>query len=265
MPHINRNGVKVFYESFGAGDPALVFLHPWSTNRFVWTFQLPVFAQRHRCIAVDHRGHGQSDKPADGYAISEMAADVVAILDDAGIDRAILVGNSIGGMIAMQTSLDAPERVIANLILSSGTNIGADTPPEVAEAMQKDWRAVFSGLLDSAVSAKSKAERPEIQAFMQGCFRTESNFTEGVFWASAADPNGVFNWNISARLKDITQPTLIIAGEEDGATTPEHNRFLADNIPDAEIKMYKDIAHFCQLENPAAFNADLEAFIARVA
>jgi hypothetical protein len=65
-----------------------------------------------------------------------------------------------------QTALDAPQRVIANLILSSSTNVGADTPPEVAEAMQKDWRAVFSALLASAVSAKSKADKPEILEFL---------------------------------------------------------------------------------------------------
>lgn len=264
MPHVNRNGVNVYYESLGEGSPTLVFLHPWATNRYIWAGQLAIFAQTNRCIMVDHRGHGQSDKPAEGYGIDEMAADVVAILDDAGVDRAVLVGNSIGGMTAMQMSLDAPDRVIGNLILSSGTNIGADTPPEVQEAMQKDWRGVFSGLLDAAVSPKSKKDKPEILAFMEGCFRTDTNFTEGVFWTSAADPKGVFNWNISDRLKDINQPTMIIAGEDDGATTPEQNKFLADNIPNAKIKMYKDVGHFCQLEKPSVFNAELEAFIASV-
>jgi 3-oxoadipate enol-lactonase len=263
MPYINRDGVKVYYESFGQGLP-IVFLHPWSTNRYIWTYQFLEFARSHQCVVVDHRGHGLSDKPAEGYAIGEMAADVVAILDDTGIERAVLVGNSIGGMVAMQTSLDAPNRVIGNLILSSATNFGADTPPEMAEAMQKDWRAVFSGLLEAAVSAKSKVERPEILAYMQGCFRVDDNFTEAVFWASAADPNGVFNWNISDRLRDITAPTLIIAGEEDGATTVAQNQFLADNIPKAEIKVYKDVAHFCQLEQPMVFNADLRNFIAQV-
>src|SRR5690606_30082445 len=72
MPYITRNGVKVYYQSMGSG-PAIVFLHPWSTNRYIWTFQLMHFARNHRCIAVDHRGHGQSDKPASGYAIGEMA------------------------------------------------------------------------------------------------------------------------------------------------------------------------------------------------
>jgi len=263
MPYITRNGVKVFYESAGSG-PAIVFLHPWSTNRFIWTFQLMHFARRFRCVAVDHRGHGLSDKPASGYAIGEMAADVNAILDDAGIDRAVLVGNSIGGMIAMQTSLDYPARVRGNLILSSATNISANAPPEMAQAMQTDWRAMFGGLMDAAIAARSKAERPEIGEYLEGCYRVESNFTEAVFFASAADPNGVFNWNISDRLADITQPTLVIAGEEDGATTVEQNRFLADNIPGADLKVYKDVGHFCQLERPLDFNADLSAFIARL-
>lgn len=260
MPLVNRKGVNVYYESHGSGLP-IVFLHPWTTNRFIWASQIFEFAREHRCIVVDHRGHGLSDKPANGYAIGESAADVVAILDHAGVDRAVLVGNSIGGMIAMQTSLDAPNRVLGNLILSSATNMAATMDPAAGEAMQKDWRSVFSGLLSVAVSAKSKAERPEILAFMEGCFRTPSNFTEAVFFASAADPNGVFNWNISDRLKDIKQPTLIIAGEEDGATTVAHNQFLADGIPNSKIKFYKDVGHFCQLEKPMVFNDNLRSFV----
>jgi len=146
MPHVNRDGVNVYYESFGQGTP-IVFLHPWSTNRYIWSNQLLEFARTNRCIVSDHRGHGLSDKPAAGYAIGEMSKDLFAILDDAGVDKAVLVGNSIGGMIAMQANLDAPERVIGNLILSSGTNVGAETPPEAAEAIAQDWRGFFSGLL----------------------------------------------------------------------------------------------------------------------
>ncbi|MEM7466678.1 MAG: alpha/beta hydrolase, partial [Pseudomonadota bacterium] len=178
MPTVNREGVNIYYESFGSGGPAIVFLHPWTTNRYIWFNQVLAFARDHQCIVMDHRGHGMSDKPESGYAISEMAADVVAVLDALSIDKAVLVGNSIGGMIVMQTNLDAPDRVIGNLILSSGTNIGADTPPEVAEAMQKDWQGVFSGLLEGAVAAESKANKPEISAYLDGCFRVADNFTE---------------------------------------------------------------------------------------
>ncbi len=260
MPSVNRNGVNVYYESYGQGLP-IVFLHPWTTNRFIWTNQVFDFARDYRCIVVDHRGHGQSDKPASGYAITESAADVAAIMDHAGVDNAVLVGNSIGGMIAMQTSLSTPQRVLGNLILSSATNMAASMDPAAAEAMQKDWRALFSGLLQATLAAKTKAEKPEILAYLEGCFRVAQNFNEGVFFASAADPGGVFNWNITDQLKDIKQPTLIIAGKEDFATTVEQNQFLADRIPNAKIKFYDDVGHFCQLEKPVVFNDNLRSFL----
>ena len=85
-----------------------------------------------------------------------------------------------------------------------------------------------------------------------------------MFFGSAGDPNGVFAWNISDQLKDIKAPTQIIAGNEDGATPVAMNQFLADNIPGAKIKFYDDVGHFCQLEKPPAFNADLREFLARV-
>jgi 3-oxoadipate enol-lactonase len=264
MPYVSRNDVDIYYESFGTGGPALVFLHPFSTNRYIWAFQVNAFAARHRCILIDHRGHGQSSKPKSGYAISEMAADVTAVLDNARVDRAILVGNSIGGMIAMQASLDAPHRVIGLVILSSGTNLGAEVPPEVGEAMREDWRAVFSQIMAAGVSPKSKAEKPEVVAFMEGCFRNDTNFTTEVFWGNASDPNGLFNWNISDCLREIQHPTLIIAGEEDGATTVAQNRFLAERIPNSNIKVYKDVGHFCQLEKPEVFNQELRNFIAQL-
>jgi pimeloyl-ACP methyl ester carboxylesterase len=85
-------------------------------------------------VVIDERGHGRSDKPQQGYAIKEMAADVVAVLDELKIDKAILVGNSIGGMLTMQTNLDNPDRVLANVIVSSGTNMAAVMPQEAKTA-----------------------------------------------------------------------------------------------------------------------------------
>ncbi len=260
MPHIERNGVKVFYESFGQGTP-VVFLHPFTTNRYIWSNQIFTFARDHKVIVVDHRGHGQSDKPASGYAIPEMAADVVAILDDAGVDKAVLVGNSIGGMIAMQLNLDAPERVIGNLILSSGTNLAAGLPPEAGEAFATNFEAAFDGLLEGATSAKTKREKPWVVNYAADVYRVEGNFSHEVFLANAGDPAGVFAWNITDQLKDIQAPTLVIAGEEDQATTVEVNQVLADNIPNATLKVVPDTGHFYQQESPIDFNNDLRSFL----
>ena len=264
MPLVNRNGVNTYYESYGSGVP-IVFLHPFSTSGYIWTFQTFTFACTNQCIVIDHRGHGRADKPQQGYAIKDIAADVLAVLDSLKIQKAVFVGNSIGGMITMQINLDAPERVIGNVIVSSGTNLGAGMPPEVGQAFANDLKGAFGGLIDGALSAKTKRERPEVVDMLKAQFLVEANFPHYVFFASAGDPNGVFNWNITDRLKDIKKPTLILAGEEDGATPVVANQFLADNIPGSKIKILKDIGHFLELENPNLFNSELRSFLKQVA
>jgi pimeloyl-ACP methyl ester carboxylesterase len=263
MPHIHRAGVKVYYESLGRGTP-LVFLHPIATNHYAWAHQLFAFAPSHRVIVMDHRGHGLSDKPATGYGIPEMAADLVAILDDAGIEKAVLVGNSIGGMIAMQANLDAPDRVLANLILSSGTNLAASRPPGSRPPSFDNFEAAMDGMFGGAISERTRRERPEVWSFFQGVSRVEENFSRAVFLACAQDPGGVFHWNITARLGDIRAPTLVIAGDEDRTLPAEMTRRLADGIPGARFKLVPEVGHFYQLERPADFNADLRAFLQQI-
>jgi pimeloyl-ACP methyl ester carboxylesterase len=193
-----------------------------------------------------------------------MAADVVAVLDALKIAKAVFVGNSIGGMITMQLNLDAPDRVAGNVIVSSGTNLAASMPPEAAQAFQKDLIGAFSGLIDGALSAKSKREKPELADMLKGQFIVDENFPKHVFSSAAGDPNGVFNWNIADRLKDIKKPTLVLAGEEDQATPVAANKFLADNIPNAQLKVLKDVGHFYEVEQPDAFNRDLQQFLKQV-
>jgi pimeloyl-ACP methyl ester carboxylesterase len=264
MPYVKRAGVNVYYETYGKGLP-IVFLHPFSTNGYIWYFQTFTFAQTNQCVVIDERGHGRSDKPQQGYAIKEMAADVVAVLDELKINKAILVGNSIGGMLAMQTNLDNPDRVSANVIVSSGTNLAAGMPAEAKTAFQNDPVGTFGALVEGAFSAKTKRERPELLDLMKASFLVEDNFPRHTFFGSMADPGGVFNWNISDRLKDIRKPTLVLAGEEDQATPVAANKFLADNIPGAQLKVIKDVGHFYQIESPAAFNRELAQFVKQAA
>jgi len=105
-----------------------VFLHPTSANRYVWAHQIFAFARDHRVIVLDHRGHGLSDKPAVGYAIGEMAKDTLSVLDHAGVGAAVLVGNSVGSMIALQIALDAPDRVLGMML--TGTSRTRSRPSE---------------------------------------------------------------------------------------------------------------------------------------
>ncbi len=264
MPYVNRRGVNIYYETYGQGEP-LVFLHPFSTNGYIWYFQTFSFARTNQCVVIDERGHGRSDKPQHGYAITEMAADVEAVLDALKLHKAILVGNSIGGMIVMQLNLDSPGRVAGNVIVSSGTNVAAGMPAEARAAFEQNPEAAFGALMEGALAAKTKRERPEILDLMKAQFAVEGNFPRYVFTAAGADPGGVFNWDITARLKEIRQPTIVFAGEEDQGNPVAMNQLLADNIPGAQLQVVKEVGHFYQLEKPTEFNQELRQFLNRVA
>jgi pimeloyl-ACP methyl ester carboxylesterase len=260
MPYARRSGIELHYESFGRGAP-LVLLHPIATNRYFWMHQTFALARTHRVLVPDLRGHGLSARPSAGYGIRDLACDLLAVFDDAGVEAAALVGNSAGGMIAVQTALDAPERVTALVVVSAGTNLGPSVPPVVFQAYAERFEAAFEFMLRGATSARTKAERPEVCAFLSDAYRVGENFAPEVFLSTLADPGGVFHWDVRERLAELRRPTLVLAGAEDQAIPPEATRVLAERIPGAERRVVPEVGHFYPLERPLEFNADLRAFL----
>jgi pimeloyl-ACP methyl ester carboxylesterase len=261
MPYAERDGIRIFYESFGEGAP-LVFLHPLSMNRYAWVHQVFAFARSHRVIILDLRGHGLSDKPAGGYSIGEMARDVCAVLDHAGIEDAVLVGNSAGAMTAVQVALDAPPRARALMLVSCVTHLAPSVPAEVLEAYEARFEAAFDYMTRGATSARTKRERAEVTAFLADVYRAKGNFTRDVFLSFIRNPDGVFHWNVTDRLKDLHQPALVVAGQEDGAMPLEAMRAFAEGLPHATFKVVPDVGHYYALERPGDFNDELRAFLA---
>lgn len=260
MPHAQRQGLRIYYESFGRGD-AVVFLHPLATNRYFWVHQMFAFAREHRAIAVDHRGHGLSSRPASGYGIGEMGRDLVAVLDHARVEQAVLVGVSAGSMVALQTALDAPHRVSALVLVSVATNLAPNIPPEVRIAYRERFEAAFDAMLRGSLSDGTTRERPEVARFLADVIRVPDAFDAAVFQSCIADPDGVFDWNVAHRLGEICKPVLVIAGEEDRAMPLETIRALSAGIAGAEFRIAKGVGHYYPLERPAAFNDALAAFL----
>ena len=265
MPYIERErGVKIHYDDYGQGLP-LVFLHGYSCNAWIWSYQVPLLAHKYRCIVIEARGHGRSSKPLSGYSIQDMAADDAAVIASLGIDRAILVGNSMGGMRAMQICLDTPDLVTANVIISSATNL---TQYVDSAELLRDLRTKYEEMTDEFVrrcfSKRTRQERPEICTLLKNNLLDSVAFPQRVACALVEHPDGVWNWDITTRLKEITQPTLIMVGEEDDATPVEANQFLAKQVPNTELQIITDVAHMYQIEQPLAFNQMLEQFVAQL-
>lgn len=261
MPQVDREGVSIHYESYGTGKP-LVLLHPVTANRYFWIHQVFSLAQTHQVIVLDHRGHGLSSRPAAGYSVPAMTADLLAVLGHAKVERATLVGNSIGGMIAVQAALDAPARVSALVVVSSATGLAPLVPPEVRTAYQERFEATFAFVMKGAISARTRRERPEVQAFLSALSQVRENFVPAVLQACVADPQGVFDWDQSERLGELRVPSLILAGAEDQMVPIEATRALAEAIPGARFELVPEVGHYQPLERPVEFNERLAAFLA---
>ncbi len=260
MPFVERDGVNLYWESHGRGSP-IVFVHPIATSRYFWSQQLFAFAAEHRVITLDLRGHGLSGKPGSGYGIDELGEDVLAVMNDAAAGNVTLVGNSLGAMAALATALDAPGRVGALVAVSGTTNLAPFVPAEARKAYRDDFEAAFDAMLERSVSARTQRDRREVCSFLANAWRVEDNFSPEVFLSCAEDPRGLFDWDVTARLKTLRIPALVIAGAEDQSMPPQAVKQLATDIPGAQFKLVPEVGHYYPLEAPAEFNEDLRAFL----
>ena len=134
---------------------------------------------------------------------------------------------------------------------------------ELIASFQNDYEAAAENLVTRCFSVKTQTERPEVCQMIKHNFLNEGGFPRRVALACLEDPNGVWQWDISDRLQEITQPTLVLVGEEDQATPVAANRFLAERIPGAELRVLKEVGHCYEIERPLEFNQMLEEFVAR--
>jgi len=140
MPHLTRDGVKLYYEDAGSGDPALVFVHGWCCDRSYFEPQVARFTRRHRCIAVDLRGHGLSDKPADGYTVPGFADDLAFLCAALGLRRPVIVGHSMGAAVALSLAARHPDAVRAIAMLD-GAILYPDATAALLRAVEPVLRA----------------------------------------------------------------------------------------------------------------------------
>jgi pimeloyl-ACP methyl ester carboxylesterase len=250
-------GVRLRYAELG--DPAaqpLILLHGYSDSWFSYSRVLPGLARRHRVYALDLRGHGDSDRPAGGYTMPELAADVVAFMDAKGIERATVVGHSMGSFVAQQVAVRAPERVTRLVLVGSATRfrslmgvselsgavhaLSDPVPPEFAREFQVStiYRPVPEEFLDRAVAESLKLPARVWRAVMAGMLAT----------GAASD------------LGKLGIPTLILWGERDSCFARSEQEALAAAIPGAVLKVYPETGHALHWERPEEFVRDLEAF-----
>jgi 3-oxoadipate enol-lactonase len=233
------------------GGPTVVLVSSLGTTHRMWDPQVPSLASGRRVVRYDTRGHGRSPVPPGPYTIDQLADDLVALLDRLDVQRAHLVGLSLGAMTAMSVAAERPDRVTSLALLCTSARLGPEQLwVDRAHSARTQGMAVLSqAAVERWFSPRFRAEHPDQVTAMRKM--VESTPAEGY----AACCEAIRHMDLRERLASITAPTLVIAGTEDPSTPPEHLRLIADSIPGSRLEVFEGVAHLANIEEPGRVTA----------
>jgi pimeloyl-ACP methyl ester carboxylesterase len=252
-----RDGVRMNYLDLGGGDPALLFIHGWSGDSRLWEKQLEAFAPGHRVVAVDLRGHGQSDKPEQGYTVPAFASDVAWLSREIGLDHPVIIGHSMGGAIALEIVRSRPDFARAVVFVDAPLGpLPEDLRPLVSEILEglrspnyRDVAVHFTGLLfseDSDPAVKSEV-LAGLTAVPQHVMHTAFAST-----LSTLPQQDKSEGSLPVRALYVRAQTQVV--------TEDQLRFRFPGMAVTTV----DAAHFLHMEKPAEFNDILRDFLLRI-
>ena len=271
MPHATtRDGVRIYFEEAGQGTPIL-FLHEFAADYTNWAPQMRYFSRGHRCITYSARGYTPSDVP-DGevYTYTHFYTDALAVLDHLGIERAHLVGLSMGAYSSLQIGLNAPQRALSMTL----AGVGSGSELEKLDDWRKQCRANAEQYetLGSVEVAKVTREAPSRIPFLVKDPRGHADFYAALARhdakGSARTMRGFQGgrpsiYTMTDAIAKVTTPALIICGDEDEPCVGP-SLFLKKHLPAAGLAMFPKSGHVLNLEEPALFNESVERFVTLV-
>jgi pimeloyl-ACP methyl ester carboxylesterase len=247
------DGAKIHYTEYGGGENALVFVHGWSCDETFWAGQAPVLGAKFHVITIDLPGHGQSEKPQIAYTMDLYARAIDAVLRDAKVQAATLIGHSNGTLVIRQFYRKFPEKTRALVIVDGGLRpLGDKAMMEkfVARLKAPNYEENTGKLIDSMTSPiQDAALRERIKTTMM---RTPQYVAASEF-DSTLDPA---LW----KPDKINVPVLMILAKQP-AWSAEYEQFVRGIVPDLDYQVWEGVSHFLMMERPEQFNSAVVAFL----
>jgi 3-oxoadipate enol-lactonase len=254
--------VAIAYDLRGHGRP-LVLVQGVGIGRWGWEPVADRLARRFQVITMDNRGIGASDTPSGHFTARAMAKDVLAVLDHAGIQRASILGTSLGGMVAQELALAHPERVDRLVLVATipGGPRSRPMPPGTtylfAVSPFLTDRARLRRFVNNALGPSTLRRRPEIARRLAAAKLAHPQSEPA--WRAQVAAGMLFN--PLGRQRDITQPTLILQGSADQVVNPSNAGVLADLLPDARVELLDGAGHLLYWEQPRRFARMVAGFL----
>ena len=257
MPTLRIADVDLEYTCTGRGEP-LVLIHGLGSSGKDWERQVRAFAERYRVITFDLRGHGASSKPAGPYSIAELAHDTSLLMNGLHAEPAYVVGVSLGGMIALQLTLDRPDLVRRLVIVNSAPAVvPRGLRQHGALLLRRATLELFGLDAMGRVIGKRLFPRPD-QVGLRAEFRERWRQNEQVAYRAALE--AIVGWSVSDRLSSLRCPTLVVSGDRDYTPVAYKQQYM-QLIPNAELAVIADSGHGTPIDQPEAFNVAVLAFL----
>lgn len=271
---VEVNGITVHYKMAGSGRPAFLLLHGFAASTFSWREVMGPMAEWGTVVAFDRPGFGLTERPMPGewtgrspYSPEAQADLTVALMDALGIERAVLVGNSAGGTIALLTALTYPERVEALVLVDAAIYVGGGVPGWVRPLLNTPQMRHLGPLFARSI-------RDWGEDFGRSAWHDPSKLTPEI-WEGYTRPLRAENWDralwevtrashplgLEKRLGEVRVPVLVITGDDDRIVPTEQSIRLAGEIPGAQLVVIPECGHVPQEECPGPFLEAVEAFL----
>jgi 3-oxoadipate enol-lactonase len=256
------NGFRMNYAVEGTeSSPAVVLHHPLATDLTIWDELTAALVPRYRAVRFDARGQGASEATPAPYDFATLTADAVGLMDRLGIARAHFLGLSMGGMVGQHLGLAYPQRFASLILCSTSSRIPDEARPlweeRVRVAREKGMGSQVEPALYRWLTQASLQGKPALVARMRRYI--EATPVEGYAgWCGA-----ISGLNVTDRLKAIDLPTVVIVGAEDPGTPPAAARAIHREIAGSELIEVPGVSHQLHVEEPAAFNRHVLAFLDR--
>ncbi len=251
------NGLKLPYVERGdpAGVPVLL-LHGYTDSWRSWEPVLPYLPAAIHAVAPTQRGHGDADRPLAGYGPHDFAADAAAFMDALGIGPAVIVGTSMGSIVAQRFAIDFPERTRGLVLVAAATTWRTPAALELWEVVATLEDPIDPGFVREF--QESTLAQPVSPVFVDTVV-AESLKVPARVWRAALR-EGHLEANLAPELSAIQSPTLIVSGDQDAIHSRSEQAALVRSIPGARLLVYANAGHALHWEEAAHFAADLAAF-----